>query len=419
MPLGRLRTIILLLLFLSTVINYIDRQALSVLLPTLRTELKLSSSDYGAITTVFLLSYTLAQIPAGMWIDKVGTRIGFSVSIIGWSIAAILHAFARGPWTLGLFRCFLGFTEAGNWPAGTKAVASWFPQKRRAFAMAIFDSGSALGAVAAPPLVAFLALHMGWRASFMVTGVLGLIWLIGWLMIYHAPQAHPLLSTQDRDRVALEVDPPRAHNEGFWDPLMRIVRARQLWGLMVTRMVATPVWWFYIFWLPDYLSKGRGFSLQQIGYYGWIPYLTVDLGKMTGGALSDALLSRGRSATFARKLAMAMGAVAMAAGLLVVNAPTPAAAIAWVCVATFGFGMWSANILALHADVFPATTMGTAVGATLMAASLGGAAFTYIVGLVVDRTGYAPVFWTVGTLPLIACLALFFWVGRVERISSN
>jgi MFS transporter, ACS family, hexuronate transporter len=416
MSLSRLRWLILGLLFLSTVINYIDRQALSVLLPTLREALALSSADYGMITTVFLVAYTLAQVPAGMWIDKVGTRIGFTVSIVGWSIAAILHAFVTGPISLAVTRALLGVTEAGNWPAGTKAVANWFPQQRRAFAMAMFDGGSAVGAVLAPPLVALLAVNFGWRASFVVTGVLGFVWLIGWLWLYHAPQQHPRLSAADREQALREVGLAAPKPPIFGAALKRIMGERQLWGLMVTRLMATPVWWFYVFWLPDYLSKGRGFSLKEIGFYGWIPYLTVDLGKMIGGATSDAMLARGRSATFARKSVMVLGALAMLSGIAVVNAPSAAAAIAWVCVATFGFGLWSANILALHADIFPAETMGTAMGSTLMAASGGGAVFTFVVGQVVDRLGYSPVFWTVGLLPLVACIALFFGIGRVQRI---
>ncbi len=416
--LSRLRWLILGLLFLSTVINYVDRQALSVLLPTLRKELGLSSADYGTITTVFMLAYALAQIPAGMWIDRIGTRIGFGLSIVGWSVAAMLHAFARGPLSLIVFRGLLGVTEAGNWPAGTKAVASWMPQKQRALAMAVFDSGSAIGAVLAPPVVALLAFQFGWRAAFLTTGLLGFVWLAAWLVVYDSPERHPWLSAEDRAKVAEELGPAKPRPPVFGAPLRRIIGTRQLWGLLVTRLVATPVWWFYVFWLPDYLSEGRGFSLQEIGLYGWIPYLTVDLGKMIGGALSDAILARGYGPALARKSVMVGGAVAMLGGLLVVDAATPAAAIAWVCLATFGFGMWSANILALHADVFPAETMGSAVGTTLMAASLGGAGFTFLVGQIVDRVGYAPAFWAVGSLAPIACLALFFWLGPVRRIAE-
>ena len=418
MTLPRLRWLILFLLFLSTVINYVDRQALSVLLPTLRSELGISSSEYGTITTLFLAAYTIGQLGAGVIIDRIGTRRGFALAILFWSLAAMLHAFARGALSLGIMRFALGLSEAGNWPAGGKAVAQWFPQQRRAFGMAVFDGGSAVGAILAPPVVAFLALHFGWRAAFVVTGALGLFWLAAWWLIYQTPEAHRWLNEADREQVVKESGKEsgagKSNQTSFGAALRQIIGWRQLWGLMATRLLATPVWWFYVFWLPDYLSKGRGFTLKEIGLFGWIPYLTVDLGKLLGGACSDRLLAGGHSATFARKSVMAVGALAMAAGVLVVGAETAAGAMAWVCVATFGFGLWSANILALHADIFPTETMATAVGLTGMASSLGGSIFTYAIGLMVDRTGYAPVFGVAGTLALLACIVLFVGVGRVS-----
>lgn len=413
--LDRLRWLILALLFLSTTINYIDRQALSVLTKTLRDELGLTSTQYGDITSVFMACYTVGWVIAGVMIDKIGARIGFALSVLVWSVSALLHAFATGPLSLGIFRGLLGVSEAGNWPAGGKAIACWFPRGRRAFAMAIFDGGSAVGAITAPPLVGLLALHFGWRAAFVVTGLLGLIWLAGWLVVYHAPERHPWLTPEERARVLREVGAVRQGGV-LGAAMLRIMRHWKLWGLMVTRLVATPVWWFYVLWLPDYFSKGRGFSLKELALFGWIPYLAVDLGKVMGGKTSDWLLERGRGATLARKSVMVCGALLMMGGLMVVEAGNAASAIAWVCVATFGFGMWSANILALHADMFPAETMGSAVGLTGMAASLSGAAFTFAVGRIVERAGYAPAFWAAGLLSLLACLALFFWVGRVEMI---
>jgi ACS family hexuronate transporter-like MFS transporter len=411
--LTRLRWLILFLLFLSTVINYVDRQALSVLVPTLRSELGISSSEYGTITTLFLIAYTIGQLFAGIVIDRIGTRRGFALAILFWSLAAMLHAVARGALSLGVMRFALGLGEAGNWPAGGKAVAQWFPQQRRAFAMAVFDGGSAVGAILAVPIVATLTLNFGWRAAFFVTGVLGLLWLIGWWFVYQAPAEHRWLSKAERATVLAESGGQAAPTAAFGAALRQIIGWRQLWGLMATRMIATPVWWFYVFWLPDYLSKGRGFSLEDMRLFGWIPYLTVDLGKLVGGACSDHLLRRGYGATVARKSVMAAGALAMAGGVLVVGAETAAGALAWVSVATFGFGLWSANILALHADIFPVETMATAVGLTGMAASLGGAIFTYAIGQMVDRTGYAPVFGVAGTLALLACIALLVGVGRV------
>ena len=407
MTLARLRWLILFLLFLSTVINYVDRQALSVLLPTLRSELGISSSEYGTITTLFLTAYTIGQLFAGIVIDRIGTRRGFALSILFWSLAAMAHAFARGLASFGLLRFALGIGEAGNWPAGGKAVAQWFPQQRRAFGMAVFDGSSAVGAILAPPMVAALALYFGWRAAFIVTGALGFLWLAAWWWIYQTPEEHRWLSETDRAIALQERGAGKARATTFGAALGQIIGWRQLWGLMATRMLATPVWWFYVFWLPDYLSKGRGFTLKEIGMFGWIPYLTVDIGKLIGGAGSDRLLARGHSATFARKSVMVAGALAMAAGVLVVGAQTSAGAITWVCVATFGFGLRSANILALHADIFPTETLATAVGLTGMASSLGGSIFTYTIGLMVDRTGYAPVFGVAGTLALLACVALF------------
>ncbi len=419
MRLKRLRWLILGLLFLSTVINYLDRQALSVLLPTLRTDLGLTSTDYGTITMVFMLAYTVAQLGAGMVIDKIGTRLSFAYFIVCWSVSALAHAFVRGAMGLGVFRCLLALSEAGNWPAGTKVVARWFPPQRRGMGMAVFDSGAALGAVLAPPLVALLATKFGWRAAFAGTAVLGFAWLIAWLKIYNEPERHRWLSDEDRATVLAEVGPVPKQSNTFGAALRGIIGARTVWGMLVTRMLATPVWWFYVFWLPDYLSKARGFSLKDIGFYGWIPYLTVDFGKIAGGALSDRLLARGLGSAFARKSVMVCGGLMMSAGLMVVGAPTPAAAIAWVCVATFGFGMWSANIYALHADIFPSQTLATAVGFTGMGSSLGGAAFTYAAGLIVDKAGYAPVFWTIGIIPLLACVTLVFCVGRLKTESVN
>lgn len=406
----RLRGVILALLCLSTVINYVDRQALSVVLPTLRRDLGLTSADYGTITTLFLAAYTIGQVLSGVIIDRIGTRLGFILSVSVWSVAAVSHAFVQGAAGLAALRFVLGLGEAGNWPAGGKAVAEWFPKERRAFAMGVFDGGSAIGAILAPPLMAVLVLNFGWRAAFVVTGLLGFVWLLCWLPVYRRPQEHPWLS--DAERQAMPTAPARRSSP--WSGLRDLLAVRQLWGLMLTRMVATPVWWFYVFWLPDYLGKGRGFTLQEIGLFGWIPYVTVDVGKLVGGGLSDRLLARGVSATLARKGVMAGGALAMMGGLQVAGAASSAAALAWVSVATFGFGMWSANILALHADLFPADAMATAVGLTTAAASLGGACFTYAIGQMVDRHGYAPVFWVVGSAAALAFAFLLLVLGRVE-----
>ena len=396
--LERQRSLVLTLLCLSTIVNYIDRQSLAVVLPELRHQLDLTSASYGNIATLFLIAYTVGQIGMGALIDRIGTRAGFIVSIVIWSIAAVLHSVVSSARGLGVVRVILGIGESGNWPAGAKSVAEWFPKERRAFAMGVFDGGSAVGAVIAPPLMVWLTSRYGWRSAFVATGLLGFLWLAAWMAIYRPPPRDPAAPVQ-----------PTRHRYAW-----SILRSRALWGLMLTRMLATPVWWFYVFWLPDYLSKGRGFSLQQIGYFAWIPFVTVDLGKILGGGISDRLL-RNHTATLARKSVMAAAALCMMTGLFVVSAPNAAGAIAWVSLATFGFGMWSANILALHADVFSSDVMATAIGWTGTAASLGGAAFTWMIGQVVDLKGYAPVFAATALIAGLALISLLVLLGRVER----
>ena len=387
---------ILALLSFSTVINYLDRQALSIVVPTLRQEISLSSAEYGDITTAFLIAYGVGQIIAGGVVDRIGTRWGLAIFVAVWSVTAIAHGFAQTAGQLMALRILLGLGEAGNWPAGVKAISEWFSKSERAFSMGIFDGGSAVGAILAPPVVAAIAVGYGWRTAFVATGLLGLVWLCFWLRFYRT-------------------NPAMAGSARVPSALWTILRQPKLWGLMATRLLATPVWWFYVFWLPDYLGNGRGFSLAEIGMFGWVPFVTVDLGKLIGGRLSDLGIARGYSLTMARKTVMGAAAVCMAGGLFVVAAETSFAALAWVSLATFGFGMWSANILALHADLFDSSTIASAVGWTTAASSLGGAAFTWLIGRVVDSQGYGLVFAMAGSTALLAFAVLWFAVGTVER----
>jgi MFS transporter, ACS family, hexuronate transporter len=391
---GTQRYWILALLACSTLVNYLDRQALAVVVPTLRREMALSSADYGNITTAFLVAYSAGQILAGAVVDRIGVRWGLALFAAVWSVAAIAHGFAQTALHFLVLRILLGLGEAGNWPAGVKAISEWFSKTQRAFSLGVFDGGSAIGAILAPPLVALLTLTLGWRAAFVATGSLGVVWLCFWLWRY-------------RDCAAVQP----AQMAAPWKLLMD----RNLLGLMACRMLATPVWWFYVFWLPDYLGKGRGLSLQEIGLFGWVPYLTVDLGKLAGGRLSDLWIAGGRSSDFSRKAVMGGGALCMAGGLFVVEASTAAAALAWVSLATFGFGMWSVNTLALHADLFESSAMASAVGWTTAASGLGGAAFSWLTGLMVDSQGYGLVFAMAGLTSIIAFAVLCLAVGPVEK----
>ena len=372
------------LLFLATVINYVDRQTLSVLAPVLRDEFQMTNTDYSRIVFAFLLAYLIMQSGSGRIMDWLGTRAGFSLTITWWSVAAMLHAAANSVMSLGAFRFLLGLGEAGNWPGGVKAVSEWFPPKERAFAIGFFNSGSTLGAVIAPPLVAWIALQWGWRSAFLLTGSLGFAWLAFWLLFYRTPP-----------QTFAETNAPRPAWRGLF-------RFRQVWGLMLARMMADPVWWFYVFWLPEYLKRERDFTLAMIGFFAWIPFLAADAGNLLGGLASGWLVRRGRPVLWSRKAVMAASALLMMAGIPAVLAPQAAASLALISVATFAYSTWAANVLTLPADLFPHQIVASVSGLSGTGAALGGMIFTLIIGAVVDRFSYVPVFVAAGVMPLIA-----------------
>jgi ACS family hexuronate transporter-like MFS transporter len=402
------------LLFLATVINYIDRQTLSVLAPVLRDEFGMSNTDYARIISAFMFAYLIMQAGSGRIMDWLGTRRGFALTITWWSVAAMLHATARSVFTFGLFRFLLGLGEAGNWPGGVKAISEWFPVRERAFAIGFFNSGSTLGAVIAPPLVAWLALTYGWRNAFLVTGSLGFFWLILWLIFYRLPHEHRWLREGELEHIRKGQEDAQTAEHIPW---ARLFRYKQVWGLVLGRMLSDPVWWFYVFWLPNYLKSERDFSLAMIGYFAWIPFLAADAGCLVGGAASGYLIKLGLPVLRARKAVMLVSALLMMSGIPAVLAEDANVAIALISVATFSYSMWAANILTLAADLFPQQVVASVSGLSGTGAATGGMVFTLIVGAVVDRFSYVPIFVAAGILPLVA-FCFILW-GVQLRSSSD
>src|SRR5882757_70165 len=285
------------LIFLATLINYIDRLTISVLAPVITRDLGLTNTEFGGIITWFLLAYTISQGLSGKLYDRVGTKRGFICSIMLWSIAAMAHAFARGLASLSVFRFILGLGEAGNWPGAAKTVAEWFPISERAFGMAIFNSGAAIGSVVAPPLIVWLSLTYGWQTTFIVTGSLGFAWLVLWLVFYQSPDRHKWLSAEERQLICegqradgvAETEPPAPLR---WRELLRY---RQVWAIVLARFLTDPIWWLYISWLPKYLGDARGFSLVKIGLFAWVPYVAADACSLCGGCDGRARIDRGRA----------------------------------------------------------------------------------------------------------------------------
>jgi ACS family hexuronate transporter-like MFS transporter len=374
------------LLFFATVINYVDRQTLSVLAPVLRDQFQMTNTDYSRVVFAFLLAYLIMQTGSGRMMDRLGTKVGFSLTITWWSAAAMLHAAANSVLSFGMFRFLLGLGEAGNWPGGVKAVSEWFPPKERAFAIGFFNSGSTLGAIIAPPLVAWIAMTWGWRNAFLLTGSLGFIWLALWLLFYRTPPRQGFDDAGTTKRIR-------------WRELFRL---RQVWALVLARMMADPVWWFYVFWLPEYLKRERDFSLVMIGFFAWIPFLTADAGNLLGGVASGWLIRRGHPVLWSRKAVMAASAILMMAGIPAVLVNETALSVALISVATFAYSTWAANVLTLPADLFPQQVVASVSGLSGTGAALGGMLFTLVIGTVVDHFSYVPIFIAAGVMPVIA-----------------
>jgi MFS transporter, ACS family, hexuronate transporter len=388
------------LVFFATVINYLDRQTLSVAAPVLREQFHMSNVEYSRVVFAFMLAYTIMNGVSGPLVDRLGTRLGYALCMAWWSVAAILHVFARGAWSLGFYRFLLGMGEAGNWPAGLKVVAEWFPERERALASGLFNSGSSIGAILAPPVVAWILIQFGWPAAFVTVGALGLLWLVLWWPLYYTPH-----------EVRKEVAPSKA-------PVWDLMRDRFVWGFTLSKVFMDPAWYFYIFWFPEYLKHARGFDMASIGKYGWIPFMVAGLGNLFGGALSAWLLRRGCSLTVARKGAITFFAALMMAAIPAVLTADVRVAIALVSVAMMGYTGSLANMLALPADVFPKNVVGSVYGLASMGAGFGGMIFSLITGWVVDHYSYTPVFIGFGLMPMICAGLIWALLGPIRTRSA-
>jgi ACS family hexuronate transporter-like MFS transporter len=414
-----LRWVMIALIFLATVINYVDRQTVAVLKKSISDDLGLTNPEYAAIQNAFLIAYAASQMLSGRLYDAVGTRIGFTISIVVWSIAAAAHATARTMTSFAFWRFVLGFGEAGNWPGAAKAIAEWFPAKERALGMGIFNTGAAVGGALSPPLIAWLASTWGWRPTFIITGALGLLWLVLWLILYHVPEKHPWLGAAERAYI-LEGQKGTGTTGGAGDGRrlrwLELLRYRQVWAIVVARFLTDPIWWLYVFWLPSYFQEARGFSLQQVGWSAWFPFLAAGLGALTGGWASGHLIARGWSVDRARKTVMAAGALLVPAGILAVRAESPYVALAWMGVVLFGFQVWINNVMTLPSDFFPGSAVASVAGLGGTAAAVASVLYNWNTGRVVDLMGYTPVFVAAGILGPLGLGAVMLLAGRIERV---
>ena len=389
------------LLFFSTVINYVDRQALSVLAPVLTKELGISNIEYSNILTAFLAAYTLMYVGSGFLVDRWGARLALSVFIVWWSLANMSHALAVGVWSLGALRFLLGLGESGNFMAAFRVVSEWYPAKERALVHGLIQGGAAIGAIITPPLVTWIYSLYGWRPAFLITGGLGFVWLVFWLLLYHSPDKHPRITDAERALVLADTVPTAQASSVSW---RQLAQYPQMWGLMAARFVSDPVWWFYLFWLPKYLVEQRGFTMVEMGMLAWIPYLSADLGALFGGWLSGRLVARGRPVLSSRFAVMLPCALLMPVSLAIHQAPSRAVTIALICVVTFAHMAWKTNQNTLTNDLFPKHLIGATSGLLAFGTGLGGTLFIWMTGHVVQGYGYGAIFIIMGLLHPISYL---------------
>jgi ACS family hexuronate transporter-like MFS transporter len=425
MRLPRLRWFIISLIFFATVINYLDRQTVSVLKKTISDDLGLTNADYAAIQNSFVIFYGISQMVSGRIYDAIGTRLGFIFSIVVWSVASIAHAFAGSVNAFKGWRAVLGFGEAGNWPGAAKAVGEWFPVHERALGMGIFNTGAAFGSAVSPPIIAWIAVTWGWRPTFIIIGILGFVWMALWILFFRLPETHPWITPEEQAYIVKGRDAGSAAQGLDWRPGWgRLLQYRQTWAVVAGRFITDPIWWLYIFWLPSYFQEARGFSLQQIGWSAWFPFLCAGIGALGGGWASGFLISRGWSVDRARKTVMAVGALLTPAGILAVRAENPYTALVLMGIVLFGFQVWVNNLQTLPSDFFPRSAVASVFGLGGTAAALATVLFNWGTGRVVDVLGYAPVFVTAGVLGPIGLVITLLLAGRIaplprERLSSR
>ena len=387
---------------LATVVNYLDRACLGVLAPTLKGELGIDEAQLSYVITAFQLAYMATMPLAGRLGDWLGPRATLLLAVVWWSAANMLHGFATGWKSLAGYRALLGIGEAGNFPTAGKVVAEWFPPEERTLATGIFNLGAGFGAMLAPPLVTALLLAFGWQAAFVATGALGFVWAGLWHRLYHPPEIPPQVSAVDDARGVFR----------------QLLPERNFWGMAGARFLAEPAWQFFVYWIPLYLATERGLRIKEIAWFAWMPFLAADLGGLFGGFLSPFFQRRGLALLTARKAAATVSAILMIGAVFIGQATTPGGAIAFFCVGAFAHQSLSSTLLTLPADLFPARTVASASGLAGGIGYFGGMLFTLVIGYVVVRVGYGPLFVAIAFFDLVGA-ALLWSLLRPPRAAAS
>ncbi len=420
---GNYRWIVCALLFFATTINYIDRQIIGLLKPTLEEEFSWSETDYGTIVMAFNTAYALGLLLFGRVVDKIGTRLGYAISAFFWSVAAMMHALVTSTLGFGFVRGFLGLSEAGNFPSAIRAVAEWFPKKERAFATGIFNSGANIGAVVAPIFVPWILGAYGWQQAFLWTGALGFIWLVFWLIFYEVPANQKRLEKSEYDYIHSDTHlPEEEKNKAV--PWTKLLGIRQTWVFVFGKLLTDPVWWFFLFWLPSYFSSVYQIDFKKPNWQLAIVYTATTIGSIGGGYLSSYLIRRGWLVFKARKAAMLLFALCVTPIMTAQFAGNVWIAVGLISLAAAAHQAWSANIFTTVSDVFPKHAISSVVGIGGMAGSTGGILFPLLVGYLLDHfkalgninTGYNILFVICGSAYLVAWLVMHLLSPKMQEV---
>lgn len=405
---------IALMLAIITTINYIDRSVFGVVAPVIRELFDIGDADYGLITSGFLFAYAIGQLISGPIIDRLGTKKAFSLAALLWSVSTMLHSLGRGLWSFFALRVSLGLTEAANFPAATKSVAHWFPAQERSTAVGIVMLGAGLGAIITPPLTVLIIEQLDWRYAFIIPGALGFLWVLIWQRWFHLPEDHPTISDNERAMI-LDNRSPQISAE----PWSQLLAYKEFWGLLIARVVSDFPFYFFLFWLPQYLVDARGFDLRAIALFAWLPWVAADLGALTGGSLSSALLKRGYSINFARKAVIWLGAALVLVTIPAVLVDSAMLALGLICFGLFAIQIKGSVFFTLPSDLFPAAKVATVWGVFGATGSIGAAILGYIAGNMIEHSGYTNVFLMVACLHLISAALLHIFVPKIRMLTES
>ena len=425
MKIKGLRWWIIILIFIATVINYIDRTAFALLWPEMGKDLGMDNSDYALMLNVFMITYAASKFLSGRLYDKIGTRIGFTASILVWSLAAAFHAVAKGIVSLSLVRGLLGLGEAGLWPGTVKNNGEWFPVKQRALAQGIFNAGASIGNVIAPVIIVYLYAQFGWKSTYIILGAVGLIWVLPWLVINKSkPESHPWITEEEKNLLLND----RIENNVIVDedakslPVLKILSFKQPWGILLCRFFIEPIWWFFAGWMPIYLNSKFGLSIEEIGKTMWISYLMAAAGGILGGMFTEAIIKR-TSTDFGRKVSIALGSLLIIIGfvsiIVFVNDSNYMTFIYLAGLALFGFQFAIGNIQTLSSDLFRGPSVGTLAGLAGTVAAFSPIIMNWFIGRITEGGSYVPAFIAITVSVVLAVLAILFLIRKVGLVISD